>query len=43
MQKANYFETRNEIEINTSYLKPGIYFIRFDNSGFRQVEKLVVE
>ena len=43
MQKANYFEARNEIEINTSDLKPGIYFIRFDSSSFRQVEKLVVE
>jgi mannan endo-1,4-beta-mannosidase len=43
MQKTNYFEARNEIEINTSDLKPGIYFIRFDSSSFRQVEKLVVE
>jgi hypothetical protein len=43
IQKANYFEARSEIEINTSDLKPGIYFIRFDSSSFRQVEKLVVE
>jgi len=43
IQKTDLFALNYELEINTSGLKAGIYFIRFQSGNFRQVEKFVVE